>query len=77
MYSGVQGPLLFCETKMDYYATHFNVVVCPCVSPWSYETKNRWNPMAMDPNRCFVTNPVGEEATLLMQYVASLTGCCE
>ena len=36
----------------------FNIIVAPCVSPWGYETIQRWNSQAVDPNRSF--NPDGE-----------------
>lgn len=56
--SGVQGALEFLSTRaLDYTAT-FNVLVLPCVSPWGYETVQRWNAQATDPNRSF--NPHGE-----------------
>lgn len=35
--SGVQGSLLFLQTRAAVYLTHFNMVVAPCVSPWGYE----------------------------------------
>ena len=49
--SGVHGALLFIETSLKFYESHFNFIVAPCVSPWGYETINRWNPKAIDPNR--------------------------
>ena len=36
--SGVQGALLFAQTKMELYTAKFNLLVLPCVSPWGYET---------------------------------------
>jgi len=56
--SGVQGALLFLQTEAEKYSTTFNIVVAPCVSPWGYETIQRWNAQAVDPNRSF--NPDGE-----------------
>lgn len=56
--SGVQGALRFLETSVDAYSAAFNIVVIPCVSPWGYETIQRWNYKAVDPNRSF--NPDGE-----------------
>eukprot|EP00798_Chlamydomonas_sp_ICE-L_P007759 gene7759-942_t len=50
----------------------FNIVVAPCVSPWGYETINRWNRNAVDPNRSFVPDSVAEESASLMLLVASL-----
>ena len=37
--SGVQGALLFAATEMDKYGKNFNILVCPCVSPWGYEVR--------------------------------------
>lgn len=56
--SGVEGALLFLESKAEEYSKHFNIVVAPCISPWSYERIQRWNAYAVDPNRSF--NPDGE-----------------
>lgn len=56
--SGVQGALLFLQERAELYASSFNIVVAPCVSPWGYETIQRWNAQAIDPNRSF--NPEGE-----------------
>ena len=41
--SGVQGAILFLTTSAAKYTERFNVVVCPCVSPWGYERVERWN----------------------------------
>jgi hypothetical protein len=50
-------------------------VVAPCVSPWGYETINRWNPYAVDPNRSFTTpgttSSPADEAAKLKQYLQS------
>jgi hypothetical protein len=70
--SGVQGALQFIETKLADYAHKFNVVVVPCVSPWGYETINRWNPAALDPNRSFYKDSPAPEAALLMSLVKEL-----
>lgn len=51
--SGVQGALLFAFTEMKKYSATFNILVCPCVSPWGYECIQRWNINAFDPNRSF------------------------
>lgn len=55
--SGVQGAILFCQKKALEYSKIFNIIVAPCVSPWGYETIERWNSKAVDPNRSF--NPDG------------------
>ncbi|WP_394392120.1 M14 family metallopeptidase [Shewanella woodyi] len=70
--SGVHGALRFLETKALGYSDKFNLVVAPCVSPWGYETINRWNPNAVDPNRSFYTDSPAEESAGLMAMVASL-----
>ncbi|EOD11171.1 hypothetical protein EMIHUDRAFT_452523 [Emiliania huxleyi CCMP1516] len=56
--SGVQGALLFLQSAAAAYSESFNLLVVPCVSPWGYETIQRWNAQAVDPNRSF--NPRGE-----------------
>lgn len=70
--SGVQGAIRFLETKTQQLDEHFNIIVAPCVSPWAYETINRWNPYAVDPNRSFSRDGQAQESTALMQYIASL-----
>lgn len=69
--SGVQGALRFLETVASDYADRFNLLVAPCVSPWGYETINRWNPAAIDPNRSFRNDSPSEEAAALMAYCQS------
>ena len=71
--SGVQGAIRFVETQMESYSDHFNIIVTPCISPWGYETINRWNPNAVDPNRSFTHGSTAEESAALMEYVTSLT----
>jgi hypothetical protein len=70
--SGVQGAIRFIETKALEYSKHFNIIILPCLSSWGYETINRWNPDAIDPNRSFFLESYCNEATLAMQYVSSL-----
>lgn len=70
--SGVQGAIRFLEDKAGFYADRFNLVVAPCVSPWGYETINRWNPSAVDPNRSFHADSPSEEAAALMDYLNAL-----
>lgn len=70
--SGVHGALRFIETKANEYQTDFNVVVAPCLSPWGYETINRWNPAAIDPNRSFVADSPASECANIMNYIAGL-----
>jgi len=49
--SGVQGALKFLATKAETLSLNFNILVIPCVSPWGYETIQRWTCDAVDPNR--------------------------
>ena len=74
--SGVHGALRFLESESNNYTKHFNIVVAPCVSPWGYETINRWNPHAVDPNRSFLkrssTHGLAEESLALMTVMNSL-----
>lgn len=74
--SGVQGALRFLEgeanNQSSNYSEHFNLLVAPCVSPWGYETINRWNNKSIDPNRSFYANSPAQEAAALMAFVQSL-----
>lgn len=63
--SGVQGALAFLATTAAQYRDRFNMLVAPCVSPWGYETINRWNPNCVDPNRSFHADSPAEEAAAL------------
>ena len=68
--SGVQGAIRFLETRAAHYATEFNLLLIPCVSPWAYETINRWNPAAIDPNRSFYPKSLAAEVAALMHYLS-------
>ncbi|RUO77832.1 M14 family metallopeptidase [Idiomarina seosinensis] len=70
--SGVQGALLFAEEQMQEYSDDFNIVVFPCLSPWGYETINRWNPDTVDPNRSFIQDSPAQECALVMSYLDQL-----
>jgi len=74
--SGVQGALRFLENEANSqhsnYSESFNLLVAPCISPWGYETINRWNHKAIDPNRSFYTNSPAEESSALMTFVQLL-----
>ncbi|WP_445776286.1 M14 family metallopeptidase [Shewanella sp.] len=70
--SGVHGAIQFLATKAKHYSQFFNIAVAPCISPWGYETINRWNPKAIDPNRSFYANSPAEESAALMAFVATL-----
>ncbi|MDO6487153.1 M14 family metallocarboxypeptidase [Colwellia sp. 6_MG-2023] len=74
--SGVQGALRFLQNEAanldSNYSDYFNVLVVPCVSPWGYETINRWNPDAVDPNRSFYQGSPAQESVALMNFIQSL-----
>lgn len=67
--SGVHGALQFLQQHAESYHAAFNFVVVPCLSPWGYETINRWNPHAVDPNRSFKADSPAAEAAMLMDYI--------
>ncbi|WP_374438409.1 M14 family metallocarboxypeptidase [Inhella sp.] len=69
--SGVQGALLWLRRDFERYAQAVNVLVLPAISPWAYETINRWNPLALDPNRLFKADSPAPEARLAMACVAA------
>jgi hypothetical protein len=60
------------ETLAPKYSARFNIVCFPCISPWGYETINRWNPLALDPNRSFHKNSPAEECRYFLKAVESL-----
>ncbi len=70
--SGVQGALKFINEKLDSYADDFNFIIVPCISPWGYETINRWNPDAIDPNRSFMPGSPAAESAQVMAFVRSI-----
>lgn len=72
--SGVHGALKFAANEMANYSQYFNIIVAPCVSPWGYETINRWNPLAIDPNRSFYADSPAEESANLMALVDAIQG---
>lgn len=63
--SGVHGAIAFMEREAKNYP-EFNFLCTPCISPWGYETINRWNPLAIDPNRSFIPNSPVEECQLFL-----------
>ncbi|MGV8961347.1 MAG: M14 family metallopeptidase [Stenotrophomonas sp.] len=74
--SGVQGALQFVDQHAADYAGKVNVLVAPCVSPWGYERIQRWNALAIDPNRSFVADSPAPESAALMALLAPLAGRC-
>lgn len=69
--SGVQGALGFFKNEALKYLNDFNFICAPCISPWAYETINRWNAQAIDPNRSFKKNSPAEECDLFLKAVSS------
>ena len=72
--SGVMGALRFVDVHAAAYAGRVNLLVAPCVSPWSYERIQRWNFDAIDPNRSFRADSPAQESAALMRLVAPLRG---
>ncbi|GHG01672.1 M14 family metallopeptidase [Thalassotalea marina] len=68
--SGVHGALLFASDYSEQYEQHFNFIIAPCISPWGYETINRWNANAIDPNRSFYADSPAEESAALIDFIA-------
>ncbi|WP_448566626.1 M14 family metallopeptidase [Thalassotalea ganghwensis] len=70
--SGVHGAIRFVQSQAKYFLDKVNLVVAPCISPWGYETINRWNPLAIDPNRSFYADSPSEEAAAIINYLNKL-----
>jgi hypothetical protein len=70
--SGVHGALEFLTREAAAYAGTFNFVCVPCVSPWAYESINRWNQRAIDPNRSFTIDSLADESRLLCRALQGL-----
>ncbi|TXS96062.1 M14 family metallocarboxypeptidase [Parahaliea maris] len=73
--SGVQGALRFLSTEASRYTDRLNLLVLPAISPWGYETINRWNPEAVDPNRSFRADSPSAEAAAVIQLLEQMA--CE
>ena len=70
--SGVQGAIEFLLHHAPKFTEAVNFIIAPCISPWGYETINRWNADAIDPNRSFYENSPAPESAQLMAFVKSL-----
>lgn len=70
--SGVHGALAFLEREAASYMDKFNIICAPCISPWAYETINRWNRKAIDPNRSFSIDSPAEECKLFLDAMSFL-----
>jgi hypothetical protein len=68
--SGVRGALRFAGERAAHYTGRLNLIIAPCVSPWSYEVIHRWNMHAVDPNRSFRDNSPAQESAALMRLIA-------
>src|SRR5690606_12080134 len=68
--SGVQGALALLLAKASAYRDRVNLLVAPCVRPWSYEVIHLWNPHVLAPYRSFVADSPATEAAALMALVA-------
>lgn len=55
--SGYEAALAFVKDQAPSLTNEFNFVAYPCISPWSYEYDQRWNPQGEDPNRLFTRTP--------------------
>lgn len=72
--SGMQGAFQFAEQMGHRYMGRANLLIAPCVSPWGYEYRQRWNPFAIDPNRSFFANTQVQESATLLKLVKPLRG---
>ncbi len=75
--SGVQGALQWIASEFERQSPRVNLLVLPCISPWGYETVNRWNPDALDPNRQFRADSPAAESALAMACVAAHAGAVD
>ncbi|MEJ6473256.1 M14 family metallocarboxypeptidase [Pseudoalteromonas piscicida] len=67
--SGIHGALAFAKSEAAQHEADYNFIILPCLSPWGYETINRWNPAAVDPNRSFYEDSPAPESRQAMQFV--------
>jgi hypothetical protein len=70
--SGVLASIRFIGEQLTRYAPCANFLILVCVSPWGYETVNRWNPHAVDPNRTFLPRPTSAESQSVIALLATL-----
>ena len=68
--SGVHGALAFLRNHAQKFEARFNFLCAPCISPWGYETVNRWNHRAIDPNRSFYPDSPAEECRFFLSAVS-------
>ena len=72
--SGVHGALDFVQGHLADYDGRINVLVVPCISPWAYERIQRWNPLALDPNRNFIASSPCAESAAVMRLLEPMAG---
>lgn len=70
--SGVHGALAFMDREAQAFSEHFNFVCAPCLSPWAYETINRWTISALDPNRSFKDESPVEECSIFLSMMKTV-----
>ncbi len=70
--SGVRGAMRFLQRDASDYAGKVNLLIFPCISPWAYETINRWNPLAIDPNRSFYSDSPAPESAAVLKLLDEL-----
>lgn len=70
--SGVHGALEFLRRAASNYTHDFNFICTPCISPWGYETINRWNAKAIDPNRSFRQDSTAEECVHFLNAMSGI-----
>ena len=70
--SGVMGALAFAKHDVKDFEDAFNFVILPCISPWGFETINRWNSYAVDPNRSFFNDSPAPESQAVLSYLSKL-----
>ncbi|WP_116364171.1 M14 family metallopeptidase [Parahaliea mediterranea] len=70
--SGIQGAIDFLQGPASAYQGRVNLLVLPCISPWAFETINRWNPLAVDPNRSFYSDSPAEESAAVLALLEQL-----
>ncbi len=70
--SGVHGSLEFLRQAQSFESI-FNIVCTPCLGPWAYETINRWNAKAIDPNRSFRKESPAEECQHFLKAMESFS----
>lgn len=67
--SGVLGAIAFMQDLAFKYQPEFSFVCFPCLSPWAFETINRWNNKAVDPNRSFFSGSPSEECQFFIDAI--------